>query len=80
MVKRFALYAGKKLTESSESDTASSSTEDQPQTSTTFLDCETDLQLLNKSLSIIGESPVKYQKLENKPVIEKKLTRLREHY
>ena len=51
--KRCKLIPGKKI------DTASPSTEDQPQTSTTFLDSETDLQLLNKSLSIIGELLVK---------------------
>ena len=64
--KKICTICQKKLTESSESDTASPSTEDQPQTSTTFLDSETDFQFLNKSLSIIGESLVKRQKEEEK--------------
>ena len=69
--KKICTLCQKKLTESSESDTASPSTEDQPQTSTTFLDSETDLELLNKSVSIIGESPVKHQNLEKQTSYKK---------
>ena len=66
------IYWMKLLKASSESDTGLRSTRDQSYSSIIFLTCETDLHLLNESLSIIGASPVKQKKSKKQTNYRKK--------
>ena len=65
--KKICCWCRKKI-----SNSPPTSAEDQPQSSGNFVDTESELQLLNESLSIIGESPFKHQKLKKHSSYEKK--------